>query len=83
MGFDTLLFVFKLISHGCFLKLWYILYIVDVFSIFYVYTHVNFVSFLGYVLCMFVGFMVCTMFLCNLYALFYSVLLTKCHAFSF
>ena len=30
MGFDTLMCVFKLITHGCFLKLWYILYIDDV-----------------------------------------------------
>ena len=32
MGFDTLMFVFKLKTHGCFLKLWYILFIDDVFQ---------------------------------------------------
>ena len=31
----------------------------------------------------FVGFMVCTMFLSSLLCIVYSVLLTKCHAFSF
>ena len=83
MGFDTLLFVLKLISHGCFLKLWYILYIVDVFGIFCVLYPCYFCKLLG----------ICFMHVCGLYGVYhafkqllcivYSVLLTKCHAFSF
>ena len=46
-------------------------------------THVAYVSFKGYVLCIFVGFMVCTMLYTTFYALFKSVLLSKCLAFCF
>ena len=71
MNFNTLMFVFKLKTHGCFLKLWYILYIDDVFKYILCLYPCCFCKLLG--LCFmhwFVGFIVCTMLLCSLYALF-------------
>ena len=83
MGIDTLMFVFKFITHGCFLKLG-IFYILMMFlSIYCVCTYVTLYAFRVMFYALFVGFMVCPMLLCSLYALFISVLLIKCHAFSF
>ena len=70
MGIDTLMFVFKFITHGCFLKLG-IFYILMMFlSIYCVCTYVTLYAFRVMFYALFVGFMVCTMLLCSLYALF-------------